>query len=54
MRSALSFGVVALIALAVVVLPGGGSALDVTITVLTAFVFGVDYVFTRWLFPIFS
>ncbi len=26
----------------------------VTITVVTAFVFGVDYVFTRWLFPIFS
>jgi hypothetical protein len=35
MRTALSFGIVALIALAVVVLPGGGSALDVTITVLT-------------------
>jgi preprotein translocase subunit SecE len=26
----------------------------VTITVMTAFVFGVDYVFTKWLFPIFS
>jgi len=26
----------------------------VTITVLTAFVFGVDYVFTRFLFPIFN
>ena len=26
----------------------------VTITVLTAFVFGVDYVFTKFLFPIFN
>ena len=26
----------------------------VTITVMTAFVFGVDYVFTKFLFPIFS
>jgi hypothetical protein len=29
------FGVIALIALALVVLPGGGSALDVTLTLLT-------------------
>jgi hypothetical protein len=35
MRRALEFGMVALIALAVVVLPGGGSALDVTVTALT-------------------
>lgn len=35
MRTALSFGIVALIALAVVVLPGGGSAVDVLITALT-------------------
>src|SRR6266511_5086276 len=35
MRTGLSFGVVAVIALAVVVLPGGGSALNVAITVLT-------------------
>jgi len=34
-RTGLSFAVVALVALAVVVLPGGGSALNVTITVLT-------------------
>ena len=35
MRTWASFGVVALIALAVVVLPGGGSALNVAVTVLT-------------------
>jgi hypothetical protein len=35
MRRALEFGVIALIALAVVVVPGGGSAVDVLITVLT-------------------
>jgi hypothetical protein len=35
MKRALEFGVVALIALAVVVLPGGGGALDVTVTTLT-------------------
>jgi hypothetical protein len=33
-RRALEFGVIALIALAVVVLPGGGSAVDVLITAL--------------------
>jgi hypothetical protein len=35
MQFAWKFGVVALIALALVVLPGGGSALDVVLTVLT-------------------
>jgi hypothetical protein len=35
MRTAASFGVVALIALAVVVLPGGGSAVNVIVTALT-------------------
>ena len=35
MQFAWKFGVVALIALALVVLPGGGSALDVVLTILT-------------------
>jgi hypothetical protein len=34
-KTTAKFGVVALIALALTVLPGGGSALDVTLTVLT-------------------
>jgi hypothetical protein len=39
MQFAWKFGVVALIALALVVLPGGGSALDLTLTLLTIFFF---------------
>jgi hypothetical protein len=39
MQFAWKFGVVALIALAVVVLPGGGSALDVAVTLLTILFF---------------
>ena len=35
MKTAAKFGLVALIALALVVLPGGGSALDVALTLLT-------------------
>ena len=35
MKSALKFGVVALVALAIVVLPGGGAALNVALTLLT-------------------
>jgi hypothetical protein len=35
MRNAWKFGVVALIALALFLLPGGGAALDVTLTLLT-------------------
>ena len=40
MQFAWKFGVVALVALAVVVLPGGGSALDVAVTLLTILFFG--------------
>jgi hypothetical protein len=40
MQFAWKFGVIALIALAVVVLPGGGSALDVAVTLLTILFFG--------------
>lgn len=39
MQFAWKFGVVALIALAVAVLPGGGSALDLALTLLTIFFF---------------
>jgi len=39
MQFAWKFGVVALIALVLVVLPGGGAALDVAITLLTIFFF---------------
>ena len=39
MQFAWKFGVIALIALAVVVLPGGGSALDVAVTLLTILFF---------------
>jgi hypothetical protein len=39
MQFAWRFGVVALIALVLVVLPGGGAALDVAITLLTIFFF---------------
>jgi hypothetical protein len=39
MQFAWKFGVVALIALALVVLPGGGAALDVALTLLTIFFF---------------
>lgn len=35
MKTAAKFGLLALVALALVVLPGGGSALDVAITVIT-------------------
>jgi hypothetical protein len=40
MQFAWKLGVVALIALALVVLPGGGSALDVAVTLLTILFFG--------------
>jgi hypothetical protein len=40
MQFAWKFGVIALIALAVVVLPGGGSALDVAVALLTILFFG--------------
>jgi hypothetical protein len=39
MQFAWKFGVVALVALALVVLPGGGAALDVALTLLTIFFF---------------
>jgi hypothetical protein len=39
MQFAWKFGVVALVALVLVVLPGGGAALDVALTVLTIFFF---------------
>lgn len=35
MKTAAKFGIIALVALALTVLPGGGSALDVTLTLLT-------------------
>ena len=41
MQFAWKFGVVALVALALVVLPGGGSALDVVLTLLTVAFFGL-------------
>ena len=40
MNTALKFGVVALIALALTLLPGGDSALDVVLTLLTILFFG--------------
>jgi len=40
MQFAWKFGVIALVALAVVVLPGGGSALDVAVALLTILFFG--------------
>ena len=39
MQFAWKFGLVALVALALMVLPGGGSALDVALTLLTIFFF---------------
>lgn len=39
MKFAWKFGVIMLVALALVVLPGGGSALDVALTLLTIFFF---------------
>ena len=41
MQFAWKFGVIALVALALVVLPGGGSALDVVLTLLTVAFFAV-------------
>lgn len=44
MKLALQFGLVALIALVLTVLPGGGPALDVALTLLTlAFFIGIAY-----------
>ena len=48
MQFAWKFGVIALIALAIVVLPGGGSALDVVLTLLTiAFFAAIVVLFYR-------